>query len=32
MCSPQGRHVKIQHQDFYLNIEIGGNSGLQFRE
>jgi hypothetical protein len=30
MGSPQGRHIEIQHQDFYFSIEIEGDSGLQF--
>jgi hypothetical protein len=30
MGSPQGRHIEIQYQDFYLNIETEGDGGLQF--
>jgi hypothetical protein len=30
MGNPQGRHIELQHQEFYLDIEIEGDSGLQF--
>jgi hypothetical protein len=30
MGSPQGRHIEIQHQEFYLDIEIEDDGRLQF--
>jgi hypothetical protein len=30
MGSPQGRHIEIQHQEYYLDIEIEDDSRLQF--